>query len=110
EPFPSLKLGWNTPSRVHFRLDNMLPVGASHHQKIIVVDDALAFSGGLDLTIRRWDTSRHAVNDPNRCDPAGQSYRPFHDVQMMVDGDAARVLAELARERWGRVADERVQE
>jgi phospholipase D1/2 len=109
EPFPSIKLGWNTPSRVRFRLDNKLPVGASHHQKIIVVDDALAFSGGLDLTIRRWDTSRHAVNDPNRCDPAGQPYRPFHDVQMMVDGDAARVLAELARERWARVADERVQ-
>src|SRR3954452_12643417 len=59
EPFPSLTLGWNTPSRVRFRLDNVLPVGASHHQKIIVVDDALAFSGGLDLTIRRWDTSRH---------------------------------------------------
>ena len=56
--FPSLKLGWNTPPRVRFRLDNALPVGASHHQKIIVVDDAVAFSGGLDLTIRRWDTRR----------------------------------------------------
>ena len=29
EPFPALKLGWNTPSRVRFRLDNVLPVGAS---------------------------------------------------------------------------------
>src|SRR6186997_3108195 len=67
EPFPSLKLGWNTPARVRFQLDNALPLGASHHQKIIVIDDALAFSGGLDLTIRRWDTSRHELDNPRRC-------------------------------------------
>ena len=71
EPFPSLKLGWNTPARMRFRLDNALPLGASHHQKIIVVDDALAFSGGLDLTIRRWDTCRHDLDNPHRRDPAG---------------------------------------
>ena len=108
EPFPSLKLGWNTPPRVRFRLDNALPVGASHHQKIIVVDDALAFSGGLDLTIRRWDTCQHQLVDPHRLDPSGQPYRPFHDVQMMVDNDAALALAELARERWERVTGERI--
>jgi phosphatidylserine/phosphatidylglycerophosphate/cardiolipin synthase-like enzyme/uncharacterized membrane protein YdjX (TVP38/TMEM64 family) len=102
EPFPSLKLGWNTPERIRFRLDNALPLGSSHHQKIIVVDDAVAFSGGLDLTIRRWDTSRHEIDDPFRRDPAGQPYRPFHDVQMVVDGAAARALAEIARDRWAR--------
>jgi phosphatidylserine/phosphatidylglycerophosphate/cardiolipin synthase-like enzyme/uncharacterized membrane protein YdjX (TVP38/TMEM64 family) len=106
EPFPSLKLGWNTPPRVRFRLDNALPVGASHHQKIIVIDDALAFSGGLDLTIRRWDTSRHDFDDPHRVDPAGKPYRPFHDVQMVVDGAAAQALGELARERWARATGE----
>jgi phosphatidylserine/phosphatidylglycerophosphate/cardiolipin synthase-like enzyme/uncharacterized membrane protein YdjX (TVP38/TMEM64 family) len=108
EPFPSLKLGWNTPARVRFRLDNALPLGASHHQKIIVVDDALAFSGGLDLTIRRWDTSRHELDNPQRRDPAGAPYRPFHDVQMMVDGAAAHVLGALARERWARATGEHV--
>ena len=108
EPLPSLKLGWNTPDRVRFRLDNTLPVGASHHQKIIVVDDALAFSGGLDLTIRRWDTCQHAIDNADRCDPLGQPYRPFHDVQMMVNGAAARALGELARERWARAAGESV--
>ena len=108
ETFPSLKLGWNTPDRVRFRLDNAVPVGSSHHQKIIVVDDALAFSGGLDLTIRRWDTCQHEANHPQRCDPAGQPYRPFHDVQMMVDGDAALALAELARERWARATAEQI--
>jgi phospholipase D1/2 len=108
EPLPSLKLGWNTPDRVRFRLDNTLPVGASHHQKIIVIDDALAFSGGLDLTIRRWDTCAHALDNDDRRDPAGQPYRPFHDVQMMVDGAAAHALADLARERWARATDEAV--
>ena len=108
EPFPSLKLGWNTPSRIRFRLDNALPVGASHHQKIIVVDDAVAFSGGLDLTIRRWDTCQHEIDNPDRCDPAGQPYRPFHDVQMVVDGAAARALAGIAHDRWARVTGERI--
>ena len=71
-----------------------------------MVDDALAFSGGLDLTIRRWDTCQHAIDNADRCDPAGQPYRPFHDVQIMVDGAAARALGELARERWARAAGE----
>lgn len=106
EPFPSLKLGWNTPARVRFRLDNVLPVGASHHQKVIVVDDAVAFSGGLDLTIRRWDTRQHSLENPHRCDPAGKLYPPFHDVQFMVDGKAALALGELARERWARATGE----
>jgi|SoiMethySBSTD1v2_1073268.scaffolds.fasta_scaffold16579_9 phosphatidylserine/phosphatidylglycerophosphate/cardiolipin synthase-like enzyme/uncharacterized membrane protein YdjX (TVP38/TMEM64 family) len=108
EPFPSLKLGWNTPARVRFQLDNALPLGASHHQKLVVVDDAVAFSGGLDLTIRRWDTSRHDLDNPHRCDPAGAPYRPFHDIQMMVDGAAARALGELARERWARATGARI--
>jgi phosphatidylserine/phosphatidylglycerophosphate/cardiolipin synthase-like enzyme/uncharacterized membrane protein YdjX (TVP38/TMEM64 family) len=108
EPFPSLKLGWQTPDQVRFRLDNALPLGASHHQKIIVIDDSVAFSGGLDLTVRRWDTSSHHLDDPNRCDPAGKPYPPFHDVQMVVDGDAGRAIAEIAHGRWERATGESI--
>jgi phospholipase D1/2 len=108
DPFPSLKLGWQTPNQIRFRLDNVLPAGASHHQKIIVIDDALAFSGGLDLAVRRWDTSWHHLDDPHRCDPSGKPYPPFHDVQMAVDGDAARALAELVHERWRRATGEHI--
>jgi phospholipase D1/2 len=100
EPFPLLALQWKTPPRVHFSLDNCVPLGASQHQKIIVVDDCVAFSGGLDLTGRRWDTPKHDIDNPWRIDAAGEPYRPFHDVQAIVDGDAARALSELARERW----------
>lgn len=100
EFLPEMALNWNTPDQVRFCLDRKAPLGCSHHQKIVIVDDAVAFSGGLDLTIRRWDTCEHKMSDPHRVDPAGEPYRPFHDVQAIVDGDAARALAELARERW----------
>ena len=100
EPLPQLFLNWQMPPQVTFCLDSTVPFGSSQHQKLVVVDDALAFSGGLDLTIRRWDTSRHDPDDARRVDPGGEPYRPFHDVQMMVDGPAARALALLARARW----------
>ena len=107
EPFPTISLGWRTPRRIRFCLDEDLPAGAAHHQKIVVVDDAVAFCGGLDITIRRWDTAEHRLDDARRVDPAGVPYRPFHDVQAVVDGAASRALAELARERWMRGACER---
>jgi phosphatidylserine/phosphatidylglycerophosphate/cardiolipin synthase-like enzyme/uncharacterized membrane protein YdjX (TVP38/TMEM64 family) len=109
ELFPQLALGWNTPERVRFALDDAVPFGSSQHQKLIIVDDAVAFSGGLDVTIRRWDTSAHEADNPLRIDPAGKPYRPFHDVQAMVDGAAARALGGIARARWMCVTGERVQ-
>ena len=106
ELFPTLALHWATPRQVRVCLDDELPLGSSHHQKIIVVDDAVAFSGGLDLTIRRWDTSDHRLDNPDRVDPSGKPYRPFHDVQALVDGPAAHALAELARARWTRASSD----
>ncbi|MDP2372546.1 VTT domain-containing protein [Reyranella sp.] len=100
EPLPRLSLQWQMPPQVTFCLDSTVPFGSSQHQKLVIVDDALAFSGGLDLTIRRWDTRRHEIDNALRVDPAGEPYRPFHDIQMMVDGAAARALALLARQRW----------
>jgi len=102
EWFPQYLRGWRTHRRLHFRLDGVHPPGASHHQKVVVIDDRLAFLGGLDLTRRRWDTPAHEPGDPRRRDPDGVAYSPFHDVQVMVAGDAAAVLGDLARERWRR--------
>ena len=102
EIFPSLALSWGTPDQIQFCLDSDVPLGCSQHQKIVVVDDTVAFCGGLDLTIRRWDTSDHALENDQRRDPSGRSYRPFHDVQAVVDGEAAGVLADLVRDRWQR--------
>jgi phosphatidylserine/phosphatidylglycerophosphate/cardiolipin synthase-like enzyme/uncharacterized membrane protein YdjX (TVP38/TMEM64 family) len=103
------KLGWSTHERVHFRLDDQCPLGASHHEKIAVIDDALAFVGGLDPARGRWDTPAHRVNDPRRIAADGLGGRPHHDVQMMVCGPIATALGELVRERWQRaVRDEPV--
>src|SRR5690606_33442808 len=109
ELLPSLSLGWQTPPQIEFHFDDMLPLGASHHQKIVVVDDSVAFSGGLDITRRRWDTQDHAPGDPRRVDPWGKPYGPFHDVQMVVDGAAARALGDLVADRWQRATGKSIE-
>jgi phospholipase D1/2 len=98
EAFPRAKLDW--PPAVSLWLDDCLPTGSSQHQKLVIVDESVAFSGGLVLTIRRWDTAQHLVDDPHRVDPGDTPYDPFHDVQAVVDGDAAAALADIARQRW----------
>ncbi|MDD1521939.1 phospholipase [Bradyrhizobium sp. WBAH42] len=100
----------DTDGRVRFHLDATLPFGSAQHQKIVCVDGSLAFVGGLDLTIRRWDTSDHRADNAMRCDPQRKPYPPFHDVQCLVDGEAAEQLFALAEQRWraaGQQVDER---
>ena len=106
ELLPALSLQWNTPWQIELCLDDEISFGASHHQKLAIIDDSLAFAGGLDLTIRRWDTPQHKIHNPHRVDPRDETYPPFHDTQMMVDGPAATALAELFRSRWARSACE----
>ena len=108
ELLPTLQLGWWTHRRLDFRLDGQHPLGACHPQTLVVVDDAVAFTGGLDLTVHRWDTSDHCSDDPDRVDPWGRRYGPFHDVQVAVGGPAAAALAALARERWRRATGRRL--
>ncbi len=96
---PIFGLGWRPGRRVTLRYDNTHPVGGSHHQKIVVIDDVLAFSGGIDLTCRRWDTCEHAAGDRRRVSQ-DETYPPFHDMMMAVEGQAAAALGELVRQRW----------
>jgi phosphatidylserine/phosphatidylglycerophosphate/cardiolipin synthase-like enzyme len=95
-----LATGWQQHPRIHFRFDGQHAPGGSHHEKIVTIDDALAFAGGIDLTVERWDTARHEFDLALRRDPGGEPYDPVHDLQMAVDGEAARALALLTRERW----------
>lgn len=106
EAMPALALRWRTPPQIDLCLDDAIPLGSAHHQKIVIVDEQVAFCGGLDLTIRRWDNSDHDPDNPHRVDPTGRPYKPFHDVQLMVDGAAAEALTALARARWERAACE----
>ncbi len=101
EWLPAYQLDWRTHQRVHFWLDDCHPLGACHHQKVVVADDTVAFCGGLDLTRGRWDTPEHKADDLRRDEGNGPSI-PYHDVQLMVAGPVARSLGELVRDRWQR--------
>lgn len=94
----------NTP--VRFVLDDAVPFGACHHQKVLVIDDRLAFCGGGDISVDRWDSPAHLDGDRRRIMPKQEEHAPRHEVMMMIDGAAAKALADLARERWRRATDE----
>lgn len=106
EKLPRVKMGWATHDRLHFEMDGNHPSGASHHEKVVVIDDRVAFIGGLDLTAHRWDTPAHSASDPRRTSPSGDRYRPFHDLQAVASGEIAATLGELCRERWKRATGE----
>jgi phosphatidylserine/phosphatidylglycerophosphate/cardiolipin synthase-like enzyme len=100
EFFPHKSRKWFKNTRVDFRLDDAVPMGACHHQKVLIIDDRLAFCGGGDICVDRWDSPGHLDDDQRRIMPKQECHAPRHEVMMMVDGDAARALGELARERW----------
>jgi len=100
EPLAMVTFAWRAGPRLHFHMDGEHPLGASHHQKITVLDDAAGYVGGLDLTQHRWDTPEHRPGDTRRQAPTGVYFPPFHDMQGLVDGEAARALGRLARRRW----------
>jgi phosphatidylserine/phosphatidylglycerophosphate/cardiolipin synthase-like enzyme/uncharacterized membrane protein YdjX (TVP38/TMEM64 family) len=100
ELFPRRIFGRRKLERVEILLDSHLPVGASHHEKLVIVDDDVAYCGGVDLTVRRWDVAAHHPAEPRRRDPSRKPYVPLHDVQMVVQGEAAAALGERARTRW----------
>ena len=81
-------------------------MGACHHQKVIVIDDEMAFCGGGDIAPDRWDTCEHEDDDPRRQKTAGKDYESRHETMSAVDGDAARALGVLFRMRWERCLGE----
>lgn len=102
------KMEWNDHPRIALRFDFRHPLRASHHQKIVCIDDQVAFLGGIDLTARRWDTREHSVEQPARISPDGKPYGPVHDMQAIVSGDAAHAVGEVAHKRWKRATGEAV--
>lgn len=100
ETLPRIRFALRAHSRLEFELDAARPLLGSHHQKLVAIDDRLAFVGGFDVTAHRWDTRAHRAVQPERVTPAGGAYPPFHDVQVLVSGEAAAGVAEIARRRW----------
>ncbi|WP_019998432.1 phospholipase D-like domain-containing protein [Aureimonas ureilytica] len=91
---------WMSHRRIHTKLDSTHPPGASHHQKIVVIDESLAFCGGIDMTEERWDTREHIHRDPRRRLVSGKPHKPWHDASTAVDGPMALALAQVSRDRW----------
>jgi phosphatidylserine/phosphatidylglycerophosphate/cardiolipin synthase-like enzyme len=105
-PFEDRKVFAHT--KVKFVLDGKLPIGACHHQKMIVVDDAIGFCGGGDIGPDRWDTPKHLDEDPRR-EKTRRDNKDFdsrHEVMGLVDGEAAQALGALFRDRWERCTGE----
>jgi phosphatidylserine/phosphatidylglycerophosphate/cardiolipin synthase-like enzyme len=70
-----------------------------HHEKIVVIDDRVAFVGGIDLTTYagdRFDTPAH----PARGEVG------WHDALAVLRGPVVADVAEHFRERWGAVTGE----
>ncbi|MBB4153942.1 phosphatidylserine/phosphatidylglycerophosphate/cardiolipin synthase-like enzyme [Sphingomonas jinjuensis] len=91
---------WIADPQVHLRLDGHHPPAGSHHQKVVVIDDAVAFCGGIDMTVDRWDTRDHDDDAPRRVEPDGTPYGPWHDATTLLEGPAARALGDMCRGRW----------
>ncbi|MHA6299138.1 phospholipase D-like domain-containing protein [Devosia sp. CAU 1758] len=96
---------WALHPRIHVKFDSVHPFGASHHQKVMLVDDVLAFVGGIDMTADRWDTREHRHNDERRRRPfTRRRYKPWHDVTTASSGPIVKCVARLVRERWSLAA------
>lgn len=108
EHLPRMKRPWEMHERIRLEWDRDTPSLGSQHQKLVVVDDLVAFVGGIDLTKARWDTHEHKREDPRRRTPGmfSSPSHPYHDAMLALDSDAARTLGEHARSRWRRATGE----
>ncbi len=88
-------------TRVHCALDARERPMHCHHEKTIVIDDRVAFVGGIDLTnfkADRWDTQNH----PSR------GAVGWHDVAARIEGPAVQDVAENFSMRWQAITGERL--
>jgi len=92
EIWPREVWDYKTPENVYTMMDDKIPMGGSQHQKIVVIDDEIAFTGGMDIAPKRWDTREHRLNEPERTDE-GEEYGPFHDAQVVTAGPIVRHFA-----------------
>jgi phosphatidylserine/phosphatidylglycerophosphate/cardiolipin synthase-like enzyme len=82
---------------ITIRLDNKAPTLTSgFHEKIMIIDNQIAFCGGQDLSLGKWDTSAHDFGNPLR-DPSGE---PWHDIHAMVKGPIVWDLIYHFNQRW----------
>lgn len=88
-------------SRVRCVLDKRERTMHCHHEKIIVIDDEVAFVGGIDLTALQGDRHDDTEHRPHR--PLG-----WHDAATRLRGPVVADVARHFAQRWGEVAGEQL--
>ncbi|VDL85892.1 unnamed protein product [Nippostrongylus brasiliensis] len=53
----------------------------AHHEKLVVIDQLIAFVGGVDLCFGRWDDHHHLLTDLGSVQ-FGQQHLVLHDINM----------------------------
>lgn len=68
---------------ITIRLDSKAPTLTSgFHEKIMIIDNQIAFCGGQDLSLGKWDISDHEFDNPSR----DLGSEPWHDIHTIVEG------------------------
>ena len=80
-------------TKIETALDACTGATHCHHEKTIVIDDRIAYVGGIDLTIDGGDP----YDTPNHRARGGIGW---HDVAVRIEGPAVRDVAEHFRLRW----------
>ena len=86
-------------TKIQVQLDSCTRLMHCHHEKLVIVDDEIAFVGGIDLTTLagdRYDTNEHAFKDEIG----------WHDASAMLRGPIVRDVAAHFALRWEATADE----
>jgi phosphatidylserine/phosphatidylglycerophosphate/cardiolipin synthase-like enzyme len=86
-------------TRIRCELDSRERPLHCHHEKTIVIDDRVAFVGGIDLTTQ--DGDRYDLNDHPARAAVG-----WHDAAARIRGPAVGDVAEHFRMRWREVTGE----
>ena len=86
-------------TRIRCALDSHERPMHCHHEKLVIVDDEIAFVGGIDMTSLsgdRFDTGAHVMS----------GHLGWHDVSSRLRGPAVADVATHFAARWGEVTGE----
>jgi phosphatidylserine/phosphatidylglycerophosphate/cardiolipin synthase-like enzyme len=87
-------------TRIRCELDDCTRLMHCHHEKLVIVDDEVAFVGGIDLTTLAGDRFDHR-HHPSRAPAIG-----WHDASTRLRGPAVRDVAAHFALRWEGVTRE----
>ena len=90
---------FNGRNRIRCEFDSCVRFMHCHHEKTIVIDDRVAFVGGIDLTLDGGDPYDSQAH-PSR------GVIGWHDVAVRIEGPAVADVAEHFRLRWHAAAEE----